>query len=91
MPRVYHYVRNHKEKINGRRLQPILDFLTTMDIAANLDLDRPILTDLRQYKKCDLLFSDLKFWPLYRAFFGAILWRLIEALASEGLSFLPIP
>ena len=27
--------------------------------------DRPILTDLRQYKKCDLLFSDLKFWPLY--------------------------
>jgi len=24
-------------------------------------------------------------------FSGAILWRLIEALASEGLNFLPIP
>ena len=26
-----------------------------------------------------------------QAFFWAILWRLIEALASEALSFLPIP
>ena len=28
---------------------------------------------------------------LSQAFFWAILWRLIEAVASEGLSFLPIP
>ena len=28
---------------------------------------------------------------LIQAFFWVILWRLIEALASEGLSFLPIP
>ena len=28
---------------------------------------------------------------VHQAFFGAILWRPIEALAYEGLSFLPIP
>ena len=32
-----------------------------------------------------------EFERLTQAFLGAILWRLIEALASEELSFLPIP
>ena len=37
-----------------------------MDIAANLDLATTrALTDLRQYINSDLIFSDLKFRPLY--------------------------
>ena len=37
-----------------------------MDIAANLDLATArALTDLRQYINSDLVFSDLKFRPLY--------------------------
>ena len=37
-----------------------------MDIAANLDLATARdLTDLRQYINSDLVFSDLKFRPLY--------------------------
>ena len=37
-----------------------------MDIAANLDLvTGRALTDLRQYINSDLVFSDLKFRPLY--------------------------
>ena len=37
-----------------------------MDIAANLDLATArALTDLRQYINSDLVFSDLKFQPLY--------------------------
>ena len=37
-----------------------------MDKAANLDLATAgALTDLPQYINSDLVFSDLKFWPLY--------------------------
>ena len=37
-----------------------------MDKAANLDLATArALTDLRHYINSDLVFSDLKFWPLY--------------------------
>ena len=37
-----------------------------MDKAANLDLATArALTDLRQYINSDLVFSDLKFWPLF--------------------------
>ena len=37
-----------------------------MDIAANLDLaTAKALTDLHQYINSDLVFSDLKFRPLY--------------------------
>ena len=37
-----------------------------MDIAANLDLaTSKALTDLCQNIKSDLVFSDLKLWPLY--------------------------
>ena len=40
--------------------------LATMDIAGNLDLATARdLTDLRQYINSDLVFSDLKFQPLY--------------------------
>ena len=35
--------------------------------------------------------SILHNFCVIQAFLGAILWRLIEALASEGLSFLPTP
>ena len=47
------------------RVQSSLGF-ATMDIAANLDLATTrALTDLRQYINSDLIFSDLKFRPLY--------------------------
>ena len=37
----------------------------TMDVAANLYLATArALTDLRQYINSDLVFSNLKFWPL---------------------------
>ena len=47
------------------KVQSTLGF-ATMDIAANLDLATArALTDLRQYINSDLVFSDLKFRPLY--------------------------
>ena len=47
------------------KLQSTLGF-ATMDKAANLDLATArALTDLRQYINSDLVFSDLKFRPLY--------------------------
>ena len=47
------------------RVQYSLGF-ATMDIAANLDLATARdLTDLHQYINSDLIFSDLKFRPLY--------------------------
>ena len=43
-------------------------------------------------KKMDILVKEIVGMEISRpGFFWAILWRLIEALASEGLSFLPIP
>ena len=48
-----------------KTVQSTLGF-ATMDKAANLDLAAArALTDLRQYINSDLVFSDLKFRPLY--------------------------
>ena len=51
-------------KESAKQLQSTLGF-ATMDKAANLDLATArALTDLRQYINSNLVFSDLKFWPL---------------------------
>ena len=51
-----------------------------MDIAANLDLATARdLTDLRQYINSDLVFSDLKFQPLYSEI------ATIEVVIPSGL------
>ena len=49
---------------------------------------------LGKEKRCSfiiIVFVQKALCTYYRLFFWAILWRLIEALASDGLSFLPIP
>ena len=51
-----------------------------MDVAANLDLATArALTDLRQYINSDLVFSDLKFQPLFSEI------ATVEVVTPSGL------